>query len=253
MANPSDEFLKGKVAIITGAARGIGFEIAARLAQSGASVAVVDVRNVDAGQAADKLRASGYSALSVTADISNPAQVQEMVKTVVDQWNRVDILVNNAGICPITPVENITEAEWDRVLAINLKGAFLCCQAVLPTMRKQRSGKIVSIASSAGQMGGLAVGVHYSASKAGIIGLTKSFARILAPDIQVNAVSPGTTESEMTRGWDESAISSIITQIPLRRLGRPEDVAAAVLFLASDAASFITGQTLCVNGGLLMS
>ncbi|GAH38811.1 unnamed protein product, partial [marine sediment metagenome] len=155
-------------------------------------------------------------------------------------------------ICPVTPFEEITVEEWDLVLGVNLKGAFLCSKAVAPIMRKQHSGKIINIASSAGQMGGLAVGLHYSASKAGIFGLTKGLARILAPDIQVNAVSPGTTESEMTSGWDQAATDSIVSKIPAGRLGRPIDVAAAVLFLASDVTEFITGQTLSVNGGLLM-
>jgi 3-oxoacyl-[acyl-carrier protein] reductase len=175
-----------------------------------------------------------------------------MVDQVVSAWGRVDILVNNAGICPMTPMLEIRAAEWDRVLGINLKGVFLCSQAVVPEMRRQNAGKIINIASSAGQMGGIAVGVHYSASKAGIFGLTKSLARILAPEIQVNAVSPGTTESEMTRGWQEASIQNIIRQIPAGRLGHPADTAAVVLFLASEQAGFITGQTISVNGGLYM-
>jgi 3-oxoacyl-[acyl-carrier protein] reductase len=175
-----------------------------------------------------------------------------MVSRILQMWERIDILVNNAGICPLTPLLEISADEWDRVLAINLKGAFLCSQAVIPLMRRQGAGKIINIASSAGQMGGIAVGLHYSASKAGTLSLTKSLARLLAPQIQVNAVSPGTTESEMTRGWDEAAIGNIVRQIPAGRLGRPSDVAAAVLFLASDQASFITGQTINVNGGLVM-
>jgi 3-oxoacyl-[acyl-carrier protein] reductase len=162
------------------------------------------------------------------------------------------VLVNNAGVCPITSVEEIGVNEWDFVLGVNLKGAFLCSQAVIPFMRQQRAGKIVNIASSAGQMGGLAVGLHYTASKAGLLGLTKGLARILAPDIQVNAVSPGTTESEMTSGWSQQAIDGIVRGIPAGRLGRPADVAAAVRFLASTESDFITGQTLSVNGGLLM-
>jgi 3-oxoacyl-[acyl-carrier protein] reductase len=137
-------------------------------------------------------------------------------------------------------------------LAINLQGPFFCSQAVAPVMRQQKSGKIVNISSNAGQMGGLAVGPHYSASKAGILGLTKSLARILAPDIQVNAVAPGTTESEMTRGFPPEAMANLLRQVPLHRLGKPSDVAAAVLFLASAGADFITGQTISVNGGLLM-
>lgn len=251
MADARYDSLKNKVAIVTGAARGIGFEIAERLAQSGSKVALVDLRD-EVRASADQLWTAGYSALPVVADISHGSQVQSIVASVVDQWNHVDILVNNAGICPMTRVQDISEEEWDRVMAINLKGAFLCSQAVIPLMSDQHSGKIINISSNAGQMGGIAVGIHYSASKAGILGLTKSLARILAPYVQVNAIAPGTTESEMTRGWDQDAIEAIVSQIPLRRLGRPEDVAAAVLFLASDSGNWITGHTLCVNGGLLM-
>jgi 3-oxoacyl-[acyl-carrier protein] reductase len=244
--------LAGKTAIITGAARGIGYEIGRALALAGAQVGLVDVNLPEAEQAAETLSQEGCLALPLYADVSNEAQVKALVEQIIDRWGRVDIMVNNAGICPMTPLLEITAAEWDRVMAINLKGAFLCSQAVVPVMRRQRSGKIIIIASSAGQMGGIAVGVHYSASKAGIFGLTKSLARILAPDIQVNAVSPGTTESEMTRGWEDASIQNIIRQIPAGRLGRPEDTAAAVLFLASEQAGFITGQTINVNGGLLM-
>ena len=240
------------MAIVTGSARGIGLEIGRWLAKAGASVALADLKADQVRQATDQLRDAGYEAISVTADVSDEAQVRAMSQQTLERWGRIDILVNNAGICPLTPVEEITVAEWDMVLGVNLKGAFLCSKAVIPTMREQRSGKIINIASSAGQMGGLAVGLHYSTSKAGVLGLTKSLARILAPDIQVNAVSPGTTESEMTSGWNQSTIDGIIKQIPAGRLGRPADVAATVLFLASGEAGFITGQTLSVNGGLLM-
>jgi 3-oxoacyl-[acyl-carrier protein] reductase len=244
--------LAGKTAIVTGAARGIGFEISRALARAGAQVGLVDVNQTEAKQAAAKLEEEGCLALALHADVSNETQVKNIFEQVAHHWERVDILVNNAGICPMTPLLEITSAEWDRVMAINLRGVFLCCQAVVPVMRRQQSGKIINIASSAGQMGGIAVGVHYSASKAGILGLTKSLARILAPDIQVNAVSPGTTESEMTRGWEDVSVQNIIRQIPAGRLGRPSDTAAVVLFLASEQASFITGQTINVNGGLLM-
>lgn len=243
---------KDKVALVTGAARGIGFEIVQGFAAAGARVALADVNYEDALRAAEKLSGAGCTALAYAADVSDETQVRKMISSVLQEWGRIDVLVNNAGICPMTPMDEITVAEWDRVLAINLKGTFLCSQAVVGAMRAQGSGKIINIASSAGQMGGIAVGVHYSASKAGILGLTKSLARILAPEIQVNAVSPGTTESEMTRSWDDAALDKIIRQIPAGRLGRPSDTAAAVLFLASDEAGFITGQTLSVNGGLLM-
>jgi 3-oxoacyl-[acyl-carrier protein] reductase len=165
----------------------------------------------------------------------------------------VDILVNNAGICPLTPVDQITEAEWDRVLAVNLKGAFLFCQAVMPIMRQQRSGKIINISSSAAQTGGLIASLHYSASKAGLIGMTKSLARLLAPDIQVNAVAPGMIDTEMTRVYDETVKANVLRGMPLQRLGTTEDVAWAVLYLASNASDFMTGQVLALSGGLYMA
>lgn len=244
--------LRGKVAIVTGAGRGIGLAIGRALATAGASVALVDIDGPLVETAAAGLRADGLEARGLVADVCRVDEVRSAVDHVLAAWQQVDILVNNAGICPITAVEEISADEWDRVLGVNLKGAFLFSQAVIPTMRLRRAGKIINIASSAGQMGGLAVGLHYSASKAGMLGLTKALARILAPDVQVNAVSPGTTESEMTRGWDEAAIAGLIEKIPAGRLGRPADVAAAVRFLASDEAGFITGQTLSVNGGMLM-
>lgn len=242
-----------KVAIVTGGGRGIGLEIGSCLAAAGCAVALVDVNPLVVQIAAETLKEKNIRTAAMTADVSDKAQVSAVIEEVLNTWQRIDILVNNAGICPITDFEMISPAEWDRVLAVNLKGTFLFSQAVVPAMRKQKSGKIVNIASSAGQMGGIAVGMHYTASKAAILGLTKSLARVLAPHIQVNAVSPGTTESEMTAGWDEGAIQRIVNQIPAGRLGQPKDVAQAVCFLASDEANFITGQTLSVNGGLLMS
>jgi 3-oxoacyl-[acyl-carrier protein] reductase len=241
-----------KVAIVTGSGRGIGYAIGRELAADGMAVALIDIDGEMAARAAAELGREGWTALGLSADVSQVEQVQEVVEQVMARWARIDILVNNAGICPMTPVEAITPEEWDLVLGINLKGAFLFSQAVIPFMLQRRSGKIVNIASSAGQMGGLAVGLHYSASKAGILGLTKGLARMLAPHIQVNAVSPGTTESDMTSGWDQDALDGIISKIPANRLGRPADIAAAVRFLSSVEADFITGQTLNVNGGLLM-
>ena len=252
MATMTNIFLVDQVALVTGAARGIGFAIASELAKAGAHVALLDVREPEAKSAAQQLRDEGYKAAGFGVDVTQKDQVVAAVQAVIDQWGRIDILINNAGICPLTSLVEISEAEWDLVLGVNLKGAFLCSQAVAPVMQKHQSGKIVNIASSAGQMGGLAVGLHYSASKAGTLGLTKSLARILAPEIQVNAVSPGTTETEMIQGWNEKAVSNIVNQIPLKRLGQPSDVAGAVLFLVSPQAAFITGQTLSVNGGLLM-
>jgi 3-oxoacyl-[acyl-carrier protein] reductase len=252
MAGMNQTMMEDKSAIITGAARGIGLEIAWSLAKIGIKVALIDLDEEKVSKAARQLNDAGHEAISMAVDVSDENQVKAMAQRVLNQLGSIDILVNNAGICPITPVEAITSQEWDLVLGVNLKGAFLCSQAVIPVLREQRRGKIINIASSAGQMGGLAVGLHYSASKAGMFGLTKGLARILAPDIQVNAVSPGTTESEMTTGWTQKAIDGIVSKIPAGRLGRPSDVAAAVTFLSSDEANFITGQTLNVNGGLLM-
>ena len=249
----TDRFLVGQVALVTGAARGIGFEIASELARAGARVAVLDVREAEARAAAQQLCERGSEAIGLGADVTRKDQVLASIQAVIKQWEHIDILINNAGICPMTALADISEAEWDLVLGVNLKGGFLCSQAVAPGMRQQQHGKIVNIASSAGQMGGLAVGLHYSASKAGILGLTKSLARILAPEIQVNAVAPGTTDTDMIQDWDTNSVTNIINQIPLKRLGRPSDVAGAVLFLVSPQAAFITGQTLSVNGGLLMA
>lgn len=248
----TNQFLLDQVALVTGAARGIGFEITSELARAGARVAVLDVREADARTAAQQLCDGGCEAIGLGADVTRQDQIVAAIQAVIDRWGRIDILINNAGICPMTPLADISEAEWDLVLGVNLKGAFLCSQAVVPVMRQQQRGKIVNIASSAGQMGGLTVGLHYSASKAGVLGLTKSLARILAPAIQVNAVAPGTTETDMIQNWDENAVDNIVKQIPLKRLGQPSDVAGAVLFLVSPQAAFITGQTLSVNGGLLM-
>jgi 3-oxoacyl-[acyl-carrier protein] reductase len=252
MAGMTQSAMDGQCALVTGAARGIGLEIARTLARAGASVVLVDLDEEGVTHAAGNLRDEGHQVISTAADVSSQSQVRAMVSKIHQQLGRIDVLVNNAGVCPITAVEEISASEWDFVLGVNLKGAFLCSQAVIPIMRQQQAGKIVNIASSAGQMGGLAVGLHYTASKAGLLGLTKGLARILAPDIQVNAVSPGTTESEMTSGWSQEAIDGIVRGIPAGRLGRPSDVATAVRFLASGESDFITGQTLSVNGGLFM-
>lgn len=245
--------LPDKVAIVTGAARGIGLAIAELLACAGASLTLVDVNESLVRESSRRLGADGHTVLPVVADVSIGLQVQAAVATVMGAWGHVDILVNNAGICPLTPVDQITEAEWDRVLAVNLKGAFLFCQAVMPILRRQRSGKIINISSSAAQTGGLIASLHYSASKAGLIGMTKSLARLLAPDVQVNAVAPGMIDTEMTQAYDETVKANVVRGMPLHRLGTAEDVAWAVLYLASNASDFMTGQVLAVSGGLYMA
>jgi 3-oxoacyl-[acyl-carrier protein] reductase len=224
---------------------------AAALVRRGASVALVDI---DGEAVLTAGRELGGRTLAIQGDISRPADVQRCLEETAAQFGGLDILVNNAGICPLTPFAEITEGEWDRVMAINLKGAFLCCQAALPHLRQSGGrGRIINIASVAGQMGGLLVGAHYAASKAALIALTKSLARLLSADgVTVNCVAPATTETDLTAAWPESLRGQVRGQIPLGRLATPEDIAEAVCFLAGDGAGFITGTTLDVNGGLYL-
>jgi 3-oxoacyl-[acyl-carrier protein] reductase len=192
--------------------------------------------------------------LPIPADVSQPDDAQRAVEATVSHFDGLDILINNAGICPVSAFSQISVSEWDQVLAVNLKGAFLCCQAALPHLKQSgRQGRIVNVASVAGQMGGLAVGAHYAAAKAGLIGLSKSLARLLAPDgVTVNCVAPGTTDTDLIASWSEATRASIQTQIPLGRFAQPGEIAEAICFLVSDEAAFITGATLDVNGGLWM-
>jgi 3-oxoacyl-[acyl-carrier protein] reductase len=223
--------------------------IARALATDGASVALVDVDTATVQTAAQEI---GDQALAIKTDVTRLVDVRRAVELTVEHFGGLDILVNNAGICSLTRIEEITEDEWDRMLDINLKGAFFCCQAALPYLRQSsRGGRIVNMASVAGQSGGVTVGLHYSASKAGLIGLSKSLAQMLAVDgVTVNCVAPGTIASDMTADWSEDIQAELIEAIDLGRYGQPEEIAAGVRYLVSDAASFITGATLDINGGL---
>ena len=242
--------LAGRTALVTGAARGIGLAIARSLVGRGANVALLDLDSLALEEAA---RLVGKDALSIKADVSRPDDALLAVETTVAHFGGLNILVNNAGICPLTPPDEITEAEWDHVQAVNLKGAFLCIQAAMPVLRECGWGRVINIASLAGEMGGIAVGVHYAASKAGILGLTKSFARHLAPyGVTVNAVAPGTAETDLTAAWPEQIRQDLKAKIPLGRFIRPEEVADTVAFLCSTAADAITGATIDLNAGLLM-
>jgi 3-oxoacyl-[acyl-carrier protein] reductase len=243
--------LAGRVAFVTGAARGIGLAIVETLARRGTGVAMIDVDITNLTSAAQSI---GERALAIETDVSRPDEVQRATRQTVEHFGGLNILVNNAGVCPMSDFADITEAEWDRVLAINLKGAFLCCQAALPYLRKSgRQGRIVNIASVAGQMGGVAVGAHYAASKAGLIGFSKSLARLLAADgVTVNCLAPGTAATDLIADWSEETKRRLSAQIPLGRFAQAEEIAEAVCFLASDQAGFITGATLDVNGGLYL-
>jgi 3-oxoacyl-[acyl-carrier protein] reductase len=246
-----EQGLIGRVALVTGAARGIGLAIAEALIERGAEVMLADL---DGPALRDTVRWLGERAVAVEADIAQAAGARRAVEETTAQFGGLDILVNNAGICPLTSFEQIGEEEWDRVMAVNLKGAFLCAQAALPYLRTSDGrGRVINVASVAGQMGGVLVGAHYAASKAGVIALTKSLARLLAPErITVNCVAPATTESDMTAAWPEALRDQVRGQIPLGRFATPEEVAETVCYLAGDTARFITGATIDVNGGLYL-
>jgi 3-oxoacyl-[acyl-carrier protein] reductase len=241
--------LTGRTALVTGAARGLGLAIAQRLARCGARVALGDIDAGALDAAVRSIRETGGEAEAFVMDVADPLSIRRTFEAI----GQVQMLVNNAGICPLTPPEAIDEGEWDRVLAVNLKGAFLCTQAALLGLRAARWGRVINIASAAGQMGGVSVGVHYAASKGGLLAMTKCFARLLAADgITVNAIAPGTSETELTDSWPEHIKRELRARIPLGRFVRPEEVAEVAVFLCSPAAAAITGATIDVNAGLLM-
>jgi 3-oxoacyl-[acyl-carrier protein] reductase len=245
--------LKDRVAIITGGARGIGKAVAITFIREGAKVVLVDVDRVKLEIVKDEIGRGRGGVITISCDITKTVDVAEMVEQTYQTFGCIDILVNNAGIIRRGTIETVTEEDWDQVIAVNLKGTFNCCKAVVDIMKKQSYGKMINVSSIAGKMGDITSAPGYGPSKAGVDALTKTLARQLAPyGINVNAVSPHAIETEMSAQWSEQRRKEIISSIPLGRLGRPEDVAEAVLFLASDEASFITGEVLDVNGGALM-
>lgn len=245
--------LVNKVAIVTGAGRGIGKAIAIALAREGANIVAIDIDIQTVEEVAREIKSLDRQALAIQVDVSDSKEVNRMVQSVLKKFKRVDILVNNAAIIKRGSIEDLTEEDWDRVMDVNLKGAFNCAKAVVGTMKKQRYGKIVNISSIAGKIGDLASAPCYGASKAGMACLAKSLARELASyGINANVVAPHAIETDMSKEWSEEKRKSIIADIPLGRLGEPEDVAEAVVFLVSDKAKFITGEVLDVNGGCLM-
>ena len=239
--------LQHKTALITGAGRGIGRAIAERFAREGARVAVADI---DPNTANATATAIGPEALGLAMDVSSKAAVLAGTAQVLDEFGQLDILVNNAGYLVYTTFESCSEENWDRMVDINMKGPFLCAQAVIPHMKARRQGAIINMTSLAAKTGGLAAGPPYAAAKAGVLTLTIGLARALAPDqIRVNAIAPGVIDTAMTSAPEHDQLKA---SIPLGRSGQPEDVASCALFLASDDARHITGETIDVNGGLYM-
>jgi len=244
--------LTNQVAIITGGAQGIGREIALTLAREGADCALFDINEQKLSQTTQELEALGRRALGLIVDVTNAAVVDEAVSKVLDKLGKIDILINNAGVTQDGLLVRMDEAQWDRVLDINLKGTFLCTRAVAKVMLKARRGRIVSIASIVGLIGN-AGQANYAASKAGIIGLTKAVAKELASrGVMCNAIAPGFIKTELTERLPEDVKQRLLEQIPMGALGAPSDVAQAALFLVSDAARYITGHVLVVDGGLAM-
>jgi 3-oxoacyl-[acyl-carrier protein] reductase len=242
--------LQGKKAIVTGGARGIGAAIAAAFVKEGAMVAVADVRpEADAGEILSGLHATQDQAIYLQTDVSSPEQVESMVARVLEQFGQIDVLVNNAGIFGQVFLAEMPVEEWDRIMAVNLRGVFLCTRFVLPHMLAQGSGKIISIASNLGQIGGTEM-VHYSASKGGVIAFTKALAReVSTKGVQVNAIAPGPILTDMMTLETDAWRNQKLSELALGRFGQTDEVAPTAVFLASDDSSYYVGQTLSPNGG----
>ncbi|MGG0718865.1 3-oxoacyl-[acyl-carrier-protein] reductase [Robertmurraya massiliosenegalensis] len=245
--------IEGKNALVTGASRGIGREIALELARQGANVAVNYAGSEQmANEVVDEIKSLGREAFAIQANVSDADAVSNMIKEVVDRFGSIDVLVNNAGITRDNLLMRMKEEDWDAVINTNLKGVFLCTKAVTRPMMKQRSGRIINISSIVG-VGGNAGQANYVAAKAGVIGLTKTTAKELASrGITVNAIAPGFITTDMTDKLNEEVQAEMLKQIPLARLGEPQDIAKVVVFLASDDSRYMTGQTLHVDGGMIM-
>jgi NAD(P)-dependent dehydrogenase (short-subunit alcohol dehydrogenase family) len=246
--------MEGRVAIVTGAAQGIGASIAQRFASEKIKVVVADIKKESGERTVSQIREAGGNAIFVEANVSKRVETDRMVRETIKAFGRLDILVNNAGINYLTPVlEQVSEEEWDWVFTVNVKGVYFCMSAAMDPMKDQKWGRIINIGSIAGKQGGPASGIHYCASKAAVMCLTKQFARSLAPfGITVNSIAPGIVDTEMGRSLGSDVIQRTINLTPLGRLASPEDIAHAALFLASEGAAFITGEVLDVNGGALM-
>jgi len=245
--------LEGKVAIVTGGAQGIGRSICLALSKEGADIVVADLQVEKANETVAIIQKLGRRAFYFRTDVSSEQAVKQLYEHVLKDLPTIDILVNNAGICRMIPILQIQVEEWDKIMAVNLRGTFLMSREAFKVMKKNRHGKIINLASAAAKIGGLAAGAHYSASKAGVICFTKSLALQAAPfRINVNAVCPGPTKTEMTDAWGCETNEAFVAQIPWKEYAQPEDIANAVVFLASDKSRYLTGEVVDVNGGLVM-
>lgn len=243
----------GKVAIITGVAGGIGLATAAMLGEQGATIVGSDFQEEGLERAQKALQARNIEMTAVRADFQHISAIKTLFSRTIKDFKRIDILVQSAGVCYQSPVPEITPEQWDYVFAVNLRSVFFAAQEALKFMCPQNYGKIIHISSASGKSGGVAVGAHYAASKAAIICLTKSLALYAAPfGVNINCICPGPIKTPMTESWGEAVNKSFAEKIPFKRYGTPEEVAEAICFLASDRARYITGETLDVNGGLVM-
>ncbi len=244
--------LEGRIAVVTGGARGIGKAICERLAAEGASLAIVDIMQEVADETVAEFKAKGVKAVAFAANVAKPEDAVNAIKAVIDEFGRIDILVNNAGITRDTLMMRMSEADWDLVMDVNLKGTFNFIKAAMRPMMKNKYGKIINVASVVGRMGN-AGQANYSASKAGVIGLTKTAAKELATrNISVNAIAPGYIQTDMTKDLSDQAKDAFMTVTPMKRAGSPEDVAGVVYFLSSPDSDYVTGQVINIDGGLLM-
>ncbi|MDZ4763963.1 MAG: SDR family NAD(P)-dependent oxidoreductase [Chloroflexota bacterium] len=242
--------IENRTVIVTGAARGIGAATARRMVEEGARVAIVDIDMDEAQQVATEI---GSSAYAFQCDVSQPSAVETLVRDVVKQFGGVDILVNNAGICPRVSIEEMTESLFDKLININLKSVFFLSRAAAEAMKEHKWGRIVNLSSTGGRVGGIYNATVYGATKAGILAMTKSFARHYAPyNILVNAVAPGAVETRMMTVLADDTLQGVINNAPLKRLADPTEIANTIVFLSSEQASWMTGATLDVNGGTLM-
>ena len=241
-----------RVAIVTGAGRGLGAATAQALAEAGAGVLLCDIDPQVEAVAAD-LRAAGGDTLAIAGDVSKPSETERLVAAAVERFGRLDILVNNAGICPRIPIDEMTEEAYDQIMDVNLKSVFFLSRAAGNAMKPNRWGRIINVSSTGGRTGGIFNATVYSASKAGIMSMTKAFARHFAPyNILVNCIAPGTVNTRLMTNLPPPSLETAVSGVPLKRLADPAEVAHVIAFLASDAASYMTGATLDVNGGAIM-